>query len=171
MRYARTALHVIGVVVLALIIAPFIANTVPQMFGADHSYVVESGSMEPALSPGDLIWIDDVDPSDIQEGDIITFASAGNNVPTTHRVYAKTGSGEDANFVTKGDANDSPDASVTEPPEVIGEVVFSLPYYGAILTFATTDFGLFTFAIVPSALIIMNELWQLYLAATEVDDG
>lgn len=171
MSYARTALHLIGVVVLALVIAPFIANAVPQVFGADHSYVVESGSMSPTLEAGDIIYIQDVGPAEIQEGDIITFASAGNDAPTTHRVIAKTGSGADANFVTKGDANDSPDPSVLGPSDVIGEVTLSLPYYGSILKFAGTDFGLATFAIAPAILIILNEFWQLYLAYTEVDNG
>lgn len=159
-------LQIVAVVLLVLIVLPFVAHAVPPAVGADQSYVVLSGSMEPNIGTGSVVYVTDAGPEDIEEGDVITFVTSSTGPPTTHRVVSKTGSGEDANFVTKGDANEDPDAEVREPDEIIGEVIFSIPYIGYVIAFAGTPKGTILFITVPAALFIMNEAWYLWKAAT-----
>lgn len=65
---------------------------------------VETGSMDPTLSPGDgFIAIPNAVAGSVEEGDIITFRAQtlhGGGL-TTHRVVGKTEHG----YITKGDAN------------------------------------------------------------------
>jgi len=81
--------------------------------------VVKSGSMEPVLSRGDVIIIQDVSPENINadpvNGDIIVFYKPGTNVLIVHRAVRKVNEG----FITKGDANTSSDYFSPIPPEYI----------------------------------------------------
>ena len=77
----------LALLLLLALLAPFVIYAVPGVIGADQSYVVLTGSMEPALSPGDAVVVDAVDAGAIAVGDVITFErSAANDIPTTHRV-------------------------------------------------------------------------------------
>ncbi|WP_049894090.1 S26 family signal peptidase [Salinarchaeum sp. Harcht-Bsk1] len=73
----RRLLHGVGLVVLLALVVPFVIYAVPGVVGAEQSYVILSGSMEPALSPGDAIVVDDTAPSAIEEGDVVTFRRDG----------------------------------------------------------------------------------------------
>lgn len=160
----------VGLLVIVIVaVLPFIAHTVPQAVGADYSFIVQSGSMEPALSVGDAIWVAEVPPADIHEGDIITFMSASAGPTTTHRVHQKAGSGDTARYVTKGDANPGPDAETVEYDDVVGKVVLVVPWVGYAIQFAGTDVGLVLLTIGPAGLLILNELWGLYKMYAETD--
>jgi signal peptidase I len=65
-----------------------------------------TGSMRPAIAPGDLVVLRPVDPASIQVGDVITFrAPLGSHELVTHRVVAVSASTQGITFRTKGDAN------------------------------------------------------------------
>ncbi|TKX83266.1 hypothetical protein EXE43_25160, partial [Halorubrum sp. SS5] len=53
----RRIANIVGLMILVAIVVPFVVFAVPQVVGADQSYVVLSGSMEPAMSPGDVIIV------------------------------------------------------------------------------------------------------------------
>lgn len=80
---------------------------------------VESGSMEPALSPGDGYLL--VPAGEVQAGDVVTFRSSRSGRYVTHRVVDVTPAG----LVTKGDANDVTDQAAGRPhvsrSAVVGE--------------------------------------------------
>jgi signal peptidase I len=82
-------LRVLGGVLLVAVVLVSVAHAVPTLVGAERSYVVTSGSMTPVLAPGDVIYVYDVSPGAVEEGDVITFVSgseAGQTQVTTHRV-------------------------------------------------------------------------------------
>ncbi len=105
----------------------------PTLFGYSVA-VVASGSMEPALTVGDMI-LNRVQ-SDYAENDIITFQS-GDSL-TTHRIVDVTRDG----FATKGDANDAVDPDIVSPESVIGQVVVKVPHIGNVIAYFKTPFGL-----------------------------
>lgn len=150
---------IIGVLVLVIVAAPFVAHAVPQTVGADHSYVVVSGSMEPAIDAASVVWVKDAPTSSIEEGDVITFRNRDSGPPTTHRVVEVYGDGR---FITKGDANAAPDGDPVEPGRVLGEVAFSIPLIGYFVLFAQTRLGMFLVIVLPFALLVANELWVRY---------
>ena len=76
----------LGTIVLVLLIFVCVPLTVPRMLGY-HIYTVVSGSMEPAIPVGSLVYINNMTPEDVQEGDVIAFygATDGSSI-ITHRV-------------------------------------------------------------------------------------
>ena len=80
-------------------------------------YVVETGSMEPAIQRGSLSFINKhVEYSKINENDVIAFSiSSGKKV--THRVIKKT----DEGLETKGDSNNVSDGVSTTQDNYFGK--------------------------------------------------
>ncbi|MDI9643970.1 MAG: signal peptidase I [Candidatus Verstraetearchaeota archaeon] len=114
---------------------------------------VQSGSMEPNIPTGSLIFVQAVDPEKIVAGgspvgDVVIYVQNGTVVrdyflfasydplPISHRVINKTLINGTYYFLTKGDANIYPDQNPWDPeswvPEdrILGKVTFSIPYLG-----------------------------------------
>ena len=95
-------------------------------------FTIISGSMEPNYHLGAIIYVQDVQPETLKEGDVITYMLNQNTV-TTHRIVAVEPDGEDPTvlrFRTKGDANSIEDPTPVHENNVVGKVVASIPYLG-----------------------------------------
>jgi len=104
----------------------------PSIFGY-KIYEVQSGSMTPAINMGSLIIVKEINPKDIKTNDIITYKGSTQSL-VTHRVVSIQKK-EEINFVTKGDANTTPDPLVVREKDLFGKVIFSIPLIGYILNF------------------------------------
>lgn len=169
----RRALHVVGVVALIALVVPFVLFAVPGAVGADRSYVVLSGSMEPAISAGDAVLVDSVDPRTITAGDVITFREADEGVPTTHRVVDvidRTEAGPTLAFRTQGDANEDADVAAVRPDQVVGKVVLVLPYVGYVVGFVDSEVGFLALVLGPVLLFVLNEAWTWRSRRSAADD-
>lgn len=156
--------RVIGVglkVALVLVLIPFVIVAVPQVVGASNSFIILSNSMAddpaPNLYAGDVVFVYQTAPSEIETGDVITFHSGEGQI-TTHRVVDVVMSGGGIAFETKGDTNEEADAGMVSSGQVIGTVRFSVPWIGRVVAFAGTQTGLVLLVIVPSALLILSEV-------------
>lgn len=87
-------------------------------------YVVMSGSMAPAMRPGDLILVDPHAES-VAVSEVVTYTDPRGVV--THRVLSQ---GEDGTFQLKADANPQPDTGPVARTQVIGPVRLVLPKVG-----------------------------------------
>ena len=169
----RKVASVAGLVLLVAVVLPFVIYAVPQVVGADHSYVVLSGSMEPTISAGDVIIVNSVAASQIEQGDVITY---GGERPTTHRVVGVTQQDGGPAFRTQGDANEDPDPGVVPASEVKGKVMsiggalFVIPYVGYVIQFANTSIGFALLFVVPFVLLVITELWDIVLSAGDSED-
>ena len=112
-------------VVLVVIFAIFLMGS--RLVGLQVFNVV-SGSMEPTYSVGDLLYVKEVDPDSIKVGDPITFVLNEDLVVATHRVVAIDS--ENRQFTTKGDANETEDASPVHCNNLVGVPVFAIPLLG-----------------------------------------
>lgn len=163
-------IHAVGLLLLVAAVVPFVIVTVPQSVGADHSYVVTSGSMSPAIPAGSQVFVTEVPPHTITDGDVITFetgasgAAADGDRRVTHRVVDVVEKDGQRYFRTQGDANDAPDSRLVPAGNVIGTVVFHVPYLGYGISMAGSDAGLVTLVIVPAVLLVVTELWSLAAA-------
>lgn len=119
--------------------------------------IVQSGSMEPAIGTGSIVVI--MPREKYAVGDVITFGEeTQTSIPTTHRIVADIISGGQIRFETKGDANEEKDAGSVAVDEVIGKVIFSIPFIGYLLDIAKKPWG-FVFLIgVPAAIVIIDEV-------------
>ena len=86
--------------------------------------VVLSGSMTPVIRTGDLVIDNPVTAegaSNLHVGQIISFRSApGSSTIFTHRIVGVTTTGGTVSYITKGDANNAPDADPRPAKYVIG---------------------------------------------------
>ena len=120
--------NVIGTLILIAVIATSIPLAIPALLGYEI-YNVTSGSMEPTLPVGSVIYVKPVEPETVQSGYIIAYDVDG--VVVTHRVVEnRIVEGE---FVTKGDANEMEDFSNTRYGDLIGVVKYHFPYLGKYL--------------------------------------
>ncbi len=123
-------LCITGTVLLVLVILLCIPVTLPRMMGYEI-YAVVSGSMEPEMPVGSLVYVKGEEAAEIAEGEVIAFYSsvdAGSVI--THRVVEnRVVSGE---FITKGDANEKEDMLPVPYGNLIGRAVFTLPGAGVL---------------------------------------
>ncbi len=128
--------NIVGILILLSVIVTFIPVTVPRLMGY-QIYNIVSGSMEPAIPVGSLVYAELVQPAEVQEGEIIVFYSGGSAV--THRVVQnRLVEGE---FVTKGDANAQEDLNTIAYASLIGRVKYHIPFIGQLLVIYTNGVG------------------------------
>ena len=107
---------------------------VPVLFGM-KPYIVLSGSMEPEIKTGSVVYVNtrkDID--EIKVGDIIAFYSGGNAV--THRVTRINKN----HIVTKGDANRTDDKEIVTSENYIGKTEYTIPFIGYALNSLRSPF-------------------------------
>lgn len=167
----RGAAHVVGALLLVALVVPFVIYAWPAAVGADAGYVVLSGSMEPAISTGDVIVVDGVEPGAVETGDVITFRRQGERVPTTHRVIEVVGSDDGRAFVTKGDANEERDPQPVPAESVVGRVAITIPLIGYVIQFADTPLGFGLLVAVPFGLLVVTELYDLVRGRDDESGG
>lgn len=149
-------LFVAGIAIIALLLL----TTMVPIPGNFQAKVVKSGSMEPSIRTGGIVF---TRPSSSYEvGDIITFGKdTKTQIPTTHRIVKVNGSGSSKTFTTKGDANDVPDITDTRLGDVSGKVIFSVPYLGYVLDFARKPLGFSLLVGIPAVVIILEEVMKI----------
>ena len=161
-RKASAAARVLVGFALIITLCAVVVVAVPQVIGADESYVVTSDSMSPEIDGGDVVIVTERSPDRIEEGDVITFAPPGDDDRrTTHRVVEIQEEDGERQFITQGDANDNPDPQPVTGDRVIGEVTLTSPYFGRFIAFAQTGIGIVSLIILPGLALVGTELWEL----------
>ena len=128
--------NVIGTLILLAVIAASLAITVPRFMGYGI-YNIVSGSMEPEIPVGSVIYVEEVKPEDIKEKEIIAFQSGESII--AHRVMEnKMVEGE---FITKGDANAEEDMQPVAYGQLVGRVARHYPMVGVMMEIYTSQVG------------------------------
>ena len=142
-------------VLVALIVIVALLLVGARLIGL-QVFTVLSGSMEPAYHVGSLIYVKDVDPFELESGDVITFMLDENTV-ATHRIVEVVPDEEDdsvVRFRTKGDANENVDGSLVHYKNVIGSPVFTIPYLGYAVSYIQNPPGTYV-AISAGAILLL----------------
>ncbi len=130
-----------------------------------NAYVVLTGSMEPNIHVKDVVVTKKVDPSELKEGDIITFLSSDNRfegITVTHRIQdIKPGSDGSYEFVTKGDANNAEDFALAQDYNVLGKVIFKIPVIGYLQDFLATKGGWIIVILIPCLAVISYDIVKI----------
>lgn len=169
------ALSTIGLV-LVLTIAGLMV--VPSLLGYER-YVIVSGSMEPTIGTGSVVYDKPVPVTDLKVGDIITFVPPPEfdiDMPVTHRIHeiSKTAPGTEVDgetvaagtlqFRTKGDANEDVDPwkMVLDKPEQ-ARVEHHIEYLGYVYGFLSNRWVQLLVIGLPALLIavaLARALWR-----------
>lgn len=118
-------------------------------------YAVQTGSMEPAIKVGDLIFVKE--EKEYSQGDVITFRSGSGNSQriVTHRIANVN---EDKTYTTKGDANSGADVDRVSKENIIGKYFFRIPIIGYPINFSKTPLGFLGLIAVPAIVIGYEEV-------------
>ena len=155
--------NIITTIVVILVILLACIFFVPRLFGITPMAVL-SGSMEPTYHVGGLVFVQKVDPSDVEVGDSITF-TIGNDTVVTHRVIEVNK--EEQSFKTKGDANDNEDGGSVAFNNVKGRALgFTIPYLGFLAVYLNSTSGIIIFV----AFILIMMLLSFIVDQLSKDD-
>lgn len=141
------------IVVVVVILAVLLAGV--RLIGF-QVFAVLSGSMEPVYPTGSLIYVQSVDPFELEAGDDITFLLDQDTV-ATHRIIEVVPDENDptvVRFRTQGVANDVPDGSLVHYRNVIGSPVFSIPMLGYLASYIQNPPGTYV-AISAGAILLV----------------
>lgn len=118
-------------------------------------FVVERPAAD-HIEVGDLIIVKSADTNDIKVGDIISFME--NSSVVTHRVIG-INEANGRSFVTKGDANNSPDVGDPVPSEkVVGVFRSRIPALGDFIYFLQKPLGMAIFIGVPVLTFLIYDI-------------
>lgn len=131
---------------------------VPRLAGYE-TFAVLSGSMEPYYHVGSVVFVDkSAAPEEVKVGDPITFTKTDSLV-ATHRVIEIDN--EKREFKTKGDANETEDASPVSFDHLVGKAGVSIPLLGYISIYMKTRKGMFGIAAVFIIIILLQLIPEL----------
>ncbi|MBX6342348.1 MAG: signal peptidase I, partial [Thermomicrobiaceae bacterium] len=145
---AKLALGLLGSLLAGLALAGLILAALATQFFGFHALAIQTGSMRPALEPGDLILTRPVAIDRVKDGDIVLFESGDDrHVLVAHRVAGivtlTTNVTDSATgkvtvertrmLRTRGDANRTADAGLVGQDRLRGVVWLTIPRVGRIL--------------------------------------
>lgn len=119
---------------------------------------VQTGSMRPAIDPGDLVAVSSVSEDDLALGDVVTFARSGQSKTTTHRIVGIDQSS--GTVTTQGDDNPVPDQPIIVS-DVIGKVKHTVPFGGYVVNFIRQPIGLLSVIYLPALAVVISEIKRL----------
>ena len=119
-------------------------NALPMPFGVGLA-TVESNSMQPAFSRGDLLVVTAAD--NVAVGDAVVYQDPTIGL-VVHRVVALNGD----LVTTQGDANNTADAPF-DKSSVVGNVAFVLPAAGRLIEALKSPLGVMALAVVLVAIV------------------
>jgi signal peptidase len=168
---ARQAANGLGwaVVVTGVLLALVLAG--PLALG-DHPHTDLSGSMEPVISPGDVVMDEQIAPTEAKVGDIVTFRDPEDQAKLlTHRVVSVHRSGSRLAFVTQGDANNTQEHWRVPADGQIARVIYTVPWVGHLAVLAKTKLGWVILIGVPLLLIAVEEMRKIWRPRRRPDEG
>ncbi len=143
------------------------ALVVPAALGL-QALTVMSGSMEPAISTGDIIVDAKIPAAEAKVGDVITFRDpAAPERLKTHRVYGMEIENGTVRFATKGDANNTAEKWEVAATGEIGRVVYRLWRLGYVTHWITSRSGRLAMLALPALLLGIFELKRIWMPRSE----
>jgi signal peptidase I len=131
MKKIGSATTVLGYVLAAILVT----FSVMSATGYVKARVVLTGSMQPSINPGDIVITAPVTRIEPKIGDVAAYqARRFDGAPVgvfTHRIMSGDGQ---SGWVLKGDNNPSPDVQKPTNSDILGVVIFVIPWLGNLLS-------------------------------------
>ena len=135
-KAAAILLRVLGMLMLIAVIATCCPVAIPRLAGYEV-YNIVSGSMEPAIGVGSVVYVKPCRPHDMKAGDIPAFYVNGDVI--VHRIVRNDI--DEKVLFTKGDANAAEDMNPVPYNMVIGRVERVIPHLGNMIMLYTSRQG------------------------------
>ena len=137
-----------------------ITDSPPGLAGFQF-FVMRDSEPNADVNPGSLALVRDIDPNSVEVGDIITYRTTPGSESTATMRVVEIKRDEALQLITR---SDGPDAVQTFPvgaSELVGKVIFSIPYYGKMIDYVQTSQGLIMLIFVPGVIIILYQLIKI----------
>lgn len=135
-KAAVILLRVLGILMIAAVIVSCCPAAIPRLAGYEI-YNIVSGSMEPAIGVGSVVYVKSCRPHDMKAGDIPAFYVNGEVI--VHRIVRNDT--DEKVLYTKGDANAAEDMNPVPYNMVIGRVERIIPHLGNVIALYTSRQG------------------------------
>jgi len=128
---AMTAVRFAALLYVTLLVLIGVGVLGGGLFAGWKPYLVTTGSMVPAMNPGDLVITESIEPGEaFNPPTIITFRDPGRGLVTHRVVKAERVPGGEVRYTTKGDANRVPESGTVGQGDLVGSVRFVLRHAG-----------------------------------------
>lgn len=139
----------LAVVLVAWAMALSFLLIAQRIFNPFH--VVLSDSMSPQIKTGDAVIVKDIEPANVQLGQVVIFHDPGKKEDLIiHRVVGVETRNGIKFFATKGDNNETRDNWEISMGEVVGGVAVTLPRFGKFLDFVSRPRGYLSLIVIPA---------------------
>ena len=149
-HWVRLLLATLARTVLGTLIGLLLWAAGPAIIGWTPTTVM-TGSMEPRISPGDIVVAKPVAETDIHRGQVLLFDDPDKADHLRLHRYLENGTG--AEIVTKGDANPAADSTPITRSAVVGVGFLRVPYLG--MPFVWAAGGQYGHLIVVGSLLLL----------------
>ena len=123
-------------------------DKVPDFLGY-KPFIVLSGSMEPSIMTGDMVFVKETDPDSLKVGDVIAYKSG--SAVVTHRIVEVKSENGETRYVTA-------DQGLVKPADVEGIYQRRIAGAGNLAMFMQTTTGMILFVVCPLVLFV---LWDV----------
>ena len=152
---------IIAAAIVVLIMVLLTKPGKPPSIGGFTLLRITTGSMVPTYDVDTMILVQETDPSQIREGDVISFYSADPALEgsvNTHRVTKVNEDGDHRSYTTKGDANNSVDQYGTDSDSLIGKVIASSLLLGKLARLISNPLIFIPVILIPLAIILISNV-------------
>lgn len=150
--------------ILYILIVIYLLIFVPCLWG-HKPLVVISGSMEPTLKVGGILYYEKIDIDDFNDGDILVYKTKDHII--SHRIVDIV----DEGFITKGDANNSLDNNLVNKNQILGRGTnWSIPYLGYYADFIYTHKYLLYIVIAIVCVDLLNDVYHSFKEKRSIDN-
>lgn len=140
--------------ILYVLIIIYLLVFVPCLWG-HKPLVVISGSMEPTLKVGGILYYEKMELEDFKINDILVYKTKDHII--SHRIVDIVDDG----FITKGDANNSVDNNLVNKNQVLGKGTnWSIPYIGYYADFIYTHKYLLYISLSIIVVDLLNDFYR-----------
>jgi len=147
---------VLAVIVLVFMLLSKSSDKQPNIFGY-MAFRVVTGSMEPEYPVDTMVIVKEVNPEELQVGDVVSFYSSDPNIKgsvNTHRIVAIDTTGGTRAYTTKGDANTANDEFPLADSNIIGIVVGQSRVLGFIASMVSKPLIFFPIIFIPLLIVL-----------------
>jgi signal peptidase I len=133
------------------------------MFTGLSGSVVQSGSMEPLISSGDVV-LSQAETADTPPpmGRVITFPAPAGSAKSGFVLHRLVGANDDGSLVTAGDANADVDSTPLDRLDILSQARLLIPWIGLPAFWATTG------AFLPLGIWALLTAGAIFITATNV---
>ena len=130
-----------------------------EIFGYSAFIVMSDSMSKTDFDAGDIVLVKNVDPTTLNEGDIIAYMSLDKDnygETITHKIRRlTTNANGEPGFVTYGTTTDMDDSIIVTYPYILGKYQGHIPKIGAFFHFLKTTQGYIICILIPFVLLIL----------------